>query len=168
MASLRRCLVKYFNISRSEMSASSIEWTITNWRMPWGEGVGITTMRVRICCVVLYSDVVSMTKCRSVIMTTVCSVACVTCLDLSLDRIIPIGIIQWVNEGSTGWVISARTSGPRCVGVSTKNVTADLYDSDSGSLPIAVAVECGSRPAICLSMPTPHKPATWWTLNDWI
>ena len=57
---------------------------------------------------------------------------------------------------------------PRLVSVSTKYVTTDLDDGYSGSLSITVAVECWYRPTICLSVPTPHKPAAAWTPKDWV
>ena len=57
---------------------------------------------------------------------------------------------------------------PRLVSVSTKYVTTDLDDGYSGTLSITVAVECWCRPTICLSVPTPHKPAAAWTPKDWV
>ena len=49
---------------------------------------------------------------------------------------------------------------PRYVGICTKYVAAVFDNRHGGSLSITVAVECGCSRAVCLGMPTPHKPVT--------
>ena len=78
------CLVKHFNISGSEMVPGStcIKSTgVTRCRVPRGEGVGVTTVGVRIavaCSVVVYEQVVCSTKDWSVVGTCVNSVTVMT------------------------------------------------------------------------------------------
>ena len=57
---------------------------------------------------------------------------------------------------------------PGHVGISTKYVTAGLYDGHGGSLSITVVVEYRHIPAISLGMPAPHEPATLWAQEDWV
>ena len=57
---------------------------------------------------------------------------------------------------------------PWYVSVSTKYGIVHFDDCHCGSPPIAVAVECRCRPAVCLSVPTLHKPAPLWTQEDWL
>jgi len=57
---------------------------------------------------------------------------------------------------------------PRYVRVSTEYVVVNFDDSNSGSLSIALGVECCSLPTICLSMVTPHKPAQGCAHEDWV
>ena len=48
---------------------------------------------------------------------------------------------------------------PGHISVSTKYGIVHFDDCHCGSPPITVAVECRYRPAVCLSVPTLHKPA---------
>jgi len=171
---LSGCLVKHFNISGSEVIASSSRIKsarITRWRIPWGEMVSVATVGARILVsrsVVWYVDVVSATKCWSVSRTSIYSIYLPSWRDLKLNRREAIDVVQGVEKWFTGWSPSTKTRArPRQVSVSTKYVTADLDYSNSGTLSITVAVEGGCCPAICLCAPTPHKPATGWTPEDW-
>ena len=92
-------------------------------------------------------------------------------LDTRLDQILPTLILcpsksfKPCTEELNGRDI---LTAPWYVSVSTKYVIVHFDDCHCGSPPITVAVECRCRPAVCLSVPTLHKPAPLWTKEDWL
>ena len=104
--------VKHFNVSRSEVMASSEKPTvITSW-ISWGNGVRAATRSIRSWVaqsVVPYVDVmIATTKSGSVSGAVIHCVSLILILS-ELDRIISIVVVKREQESFTGWRVTART-----------------------------------------------------------
>ena len=104
--------VKHFNVSRSEVMASSEKPTvITSW-ISWGNGVRAATISIRSWVaqsVVPYVDVMmATTKSGSVSGAVIHCVSLILILS-ELDRIISIDVVKREQESFTGWRGTART-----------------------------------------------------------
>ena len=102
--------VKHFNVSRSEMLASSVKHTVTTW-ISWGNWVCIAAVSIRpwvAHSVVRYVDVMATTKSGSVAGAVLhCSM--LTLILSELDRILSIVVVKREQESFTGWRVTART-----------------------------------------------------------
>ena len=101
--------VEYFNVSWSEMKASSEKPTVTIW-IPRGDGVYITAMGVRVLVVdsvVGYVDIMT-AKSGSISVTPVHCRMLISIL-CQLHRIVSFGVVKWEDESFTGWGVTAWT-----------------------------------------------------------
>ena len=102
--------VKHFNVSRSEMSASSVKPTVTIW-ISWGNRVCMVAISIRIWVaqsVVRYVDVMATTKSGSVVGAVIHCNMLILMLS-QFDRIISIFVVKREQESFTGWRLTART-----------------------------------------------------------
>ena len=102
--------VKHFNISGSEMNASSVKPTVTTW-ISRGKGVCIAAISMRFGVaqsVVRYVNVMAITKSGSVGGAVIHCVMLILVLS-QFDRIISIFVVKREQESFTGWRLTART-----------------------------------------------------------
>ena len=102
--------VKHFNVSRSEVMASSEKPAVTSW-ISWGNGVRATAIGIRSWVaqsVVRYVDVIGRTKSGSVVVAVIHCGMMILILS-ELNRIISIDVVKREQESFTGWRVTART-----------------------------------------------------------